>query len=310
MKMPPLNALRAFDAVARLGGVRLAAESLFVTPGAISQQVRLLEKDLGVALLERKGRLVALTDAGKGLHANTSKHLRAIALAAQNARPRPCAVSVTTVPSFAVRWLVPRLKSFTDAHSDVEVRIEAHPALADLNTGPWDLAIREGQGRYPGTASQLLFDLALVPVASPGYARRIFGKGGGGWPKARLLHEADHPWWRQWADTMNQPGMDLNGGLYFSHTIMEITAATDGQGIALVPDIFVDQALADGSLVAVDPRVLPAGVGLHIVWSAAREATMPQAVRVFRDWVLAEAALHRQSLQPAGPRPPRAPRRR
>lgn len=309
MKLPPLNALRAFDAVARLGGVRLAAESLFVTPGAVSQQIKLLEKDLGVALFEKKGRLVALTEAGQSLHANTSKHLRAIALAAQNVRPRPSTVCVTTVPSFAVCWLVPRLKSFTAAHADVEVRIEAHSALADLAAGPWDMAIREGHGQYPGTVSQLLFDITLVAVASPAYARRLFGRGGGGWPKARLLHVAEHPWWRQWADAMGDAGMDLDGGLYFSHTVMVMSAAVDGQGIALVPDLFVDDALANGSLVRVDKRQIPAGSGLHLVWSSARESTLPPAVKRFRDWVVGEAAMHRRSLaSPAAP--PKAKRRR
>jgi LysR family glycine cleavage system transcriptional activator len=109
VKLPPLNALRAFDSVARLGGVRLAAQALHVTPAAVTQQVKLLERSLGVALLRREGRGIELTDAGHRLHAGTARHLRAIAHAADELRPQGRRVRVSTVPSFAVRWLVPRL---------------------------------------------------------------------------------------------------------------------------------------------------------------------------------------------------------
>ena len=124
MKAPPLHALRCFDAVARLGGVRLAAEALFVTPAAVTQQVKLLERSLGVTLLQRDGRHVSLTDAGRRLHQGTARHLKAIAQAADLVRPRPRCVRVTTVPSFAVRWLVPRLKGFTERHPGIEVQVE------------------------------------------------------------------------------------------------------------------------------------------------------------------------------------------
>ena len=146
MRLPPLNAVRAFDAVARLGSVRAAAEELAVTPAAVSQQLRVLEAHLGIALTQRHGRGLALTDPGRTWHGEIARHLRAIALAAERVRPGRRVVQVTVVQSFGSRWLMPRLASFTARAPEIEVRIDASPVLADLARDPFDLAIREGRG--------------------------------------------------------------------------------------------------------------------------------------------------------------------
>jgi LysR family glycine cleavage system transcriptional activator len=291
MKLPPLNALRSFDAVARLGGVRLAAQSLHVTPAAVTQQVKLLEQSLGVALLRREGRGIQLTDAGQRLHAGTARHLRAIAHAAQEVRPQGRRVRVSTVPSFAVRWLVPRLKHFTALHPEVQIEVGADPRVVNLDDGEYDLAIREGLGRYPGTETRLLLPLHALPVCTPGYLRRVFGRAPArGWPKARLLHEVDHGWWAPWLAQAGISGVDVASGLHFSHTVMTIAAALDDQGVALAPRIFVEEELADGRLVAVDTKPYVTGVGLYLVWSASRAASLSPAAVLFRDWLLAEGA--------------------
>ena len=170
MRLPPLNAVRAFDAVARLGSVRAAADELAVTPAAVSQQLRVLEAHLGIALTQRHGRGLALTDSGRTWHGEIARHLRAIALAAERVRPGRRVVQVTVVQSFGSRWLMPRLSSFTAREPEIEVRIDASPVLADLTRDPFDLAIREGRGVYPDAESVRLFPLEFVPVASP--ARR------------------------------------------------------------------------------------------------------------------------------------------
>ena len=167
MRLPPLNAVRAFDAVARLGSVRAAADELAVTPAAVSQQLRVLEMHLGIALTQRHGRGLVLTDSGRTWHSEIARHLRAIAMAAERVRPGRRVVQVTVVPSFGSRWLVPRLPRFVARAPEIEVRIDAAPALADLAKDPFDLAIREGGGVYPEAECALLFALALVPVASP-----------------------------------------------------------------------------------------------------------------------------------------------
>jgi LysR family glycine cleavage system transcriptional activator len=295
MKLPPLNALRAFDAVARLGGVRLAAQSLHVTPAAVTQQVKLLERALDVALLRRDGRGVQLTDAGHRLHAGTTRHLRAIAQAADELRPQGRRVRVSTVPSFAVRWLVPRLKHFTALHPQVQIEVGADPRVVNLDDGEYDLAIREGLGRYPGLETRLLLPLHAVPVCTPGYRRRVFGRAVGqavarGWPKARLLHEVGHGWWAPWLAQAGIQGVDVASGLHFSHTVMTIAAALDDQGVALVPRIFVEEELADGRLVAVNSTPYVTGVGLYLAWSVARAQALSPAALLFRDWLLAEGA--------------------
>jgi LysR family glycine cleavage system transcriptional activator len=294
MKLPPLNALRAFDAVARLGGVRLAAQSLHVTPAAVTQQVKLLERSLGVALLQREGRGVQLTAAGHRLHAGTARHLHAIAQAADELRPQARRVRVSTVPSFAVRWLVPRLKRFTALHPEVQIEVGADPRVVNLDAGEYDLAIREGLGRYPGTETRLLLPLHVLPVCTPAYRRRVFGRAPArGWPQARLLHEVNYDWWAPWLAQAGVKGVDVASGLHFSHAVMAIAAALDDQGVAMVPRIFVEEELDDGRLVAVDPQVYVTGLGLYVAWSAARAAALSPAAVLFRDWLMTEGAAPR-----------------
>jgi LysR family glycine cleavage system transcriptional activator len=307
MKLPPLNALRAFDAVARLGGVRLAAQSLHVTAAAVTQQVKLLERSLGVALLRREGRGVELTDAGHRLHAGTVRHLRAIAHAADELRPQGRRVRVSTVPSFAVRWLVPRLKHFTALHPEVQIEVGADPRVINLDDREYDLAIREGLGRYPGAETRLLLPLHLLPVCTPGYLRRVFGRvPARGWPKARLLHEVDHAWWAPWLDQAGISGVDVASGLHFSHTVMAIAAALDEQGVALVPRMFIEEELADGRLVAVDAKPYVTGIGFHLAWSVARAGTLSPSAVLFRDWLLGEGG----SAAASAARAPAAARQR
>jgi LysR family glycine cleavage system transcriptional activator len=309
--------LRAFDAVARLGGVRAAAQALFVTPGAVTQQLRALEDYLGITVVERQGRAIVLTEAGRALYLNTTRHLRAIASAADSVRPRRGRVRVTTVHSVAVRWLVPRLRLFSLAQPDIEVLVDANPQLVDLNSGSWDLGIREGEGRYQGAHCEPLFELAVVPVASPAYLQRELGGAALRWKHARLLHEVGHPWWQRWLDMAQvAPAAEVavERGLFFSHTAMVVAAAMDGQGVALVAPFLIQQELEDHKLVVLDARPLATGLGIYAVWPESEEL-VPAAVRVFRQWLVAEAAGDRARLeqmvppQPA-PAPLGAPRKR
>src|SRR4029453_14586163 len=178
MRLPPLNAVRAFDAVARLGSVRAAAEEPPGPPAAVSQQLRVLEAHLGIALTQRHGRGLMLTDSGRTWHGEIARHLRAIALAADRLRPGRRVVQVTVVQSFGSRWLMPRLQSFTAREPEIEVRIDASPVLANLARDPFDLAIREGRGGYPEAETVKLFPLEFVPVASPAVAKKIRRRNG------------------------------------------------------------------------------------------------------------------------------------
>jgi LysR family transcriptional regulator, glycine cleavage system transcriptional activator len=304
MKLPPLHALRAFDAVARLGGVRAAAQALFVTPGAVTQQLRALEEYFGLALVERRGRGIVMTDAGRTLHLATSRHLRAIGAASENLRLQPARVRVTAAHSVAVRWLVPKLKSFGRAHPEIEVMVDANPQVVDLRAGAWDLALREGEGRYPHHHSELLLTLDVVPVAAPDYVRRELRIARTRWQRARLLHDVGNAWWERWLDDAQASRDDSSQSMYFSNTAMAIAAAADGQGVALAAPFLVRQELVEGRLVVVDPRLLVTGTGVYAVWPTPDEQAS-SAARIFRRWLLAEAVADRVE----SPRDP-APRRR
>lgn len=290
MRLPPLNAVRAFDAVARLGSVRAAADELAVTPAAVSQQLRVLEAHLGIALTQREGRGLTLTESGRAWHSEIARHLRAIALAAERVRPGRRVVQVTVVPSFGSRWLVPRLPLFTAREPEIEVRIDAGPALADLARDPFDLAIREGGGVYPEAETECLFPLELFPVASPPYAKQLKGKGQAiDWTRARILHEVNFDYWPDWCALVGRSDIDISRGMFFSHTMLALDAAIDGQGVALAPRFLAERELARGTLVLVDPRGYTTGTGIYLAWPRRSVRTLSPAAAAFRDWLIDEA---------------------
>jgi LysR family glycine cleavage system transcriptional activator len=290
MRLPPLNAVRAFDAVARLGSVRAAADELAVTPAAVSQQLRVLEAHLGIALTERRGRGLVLTDPGRSWHAEIARHLRAIALAAERVRPGRRVVQVTVVQSFGSRWLMPRLPLFTAREPEIEVRIDASPILADLARDPFDLAIREGRGVYPEAESVQLFPLEYLPVASPAVARAMRRRNGTfDWSHARLLHEVMFDYWPDWIAMAGLDDVDVARGLFFSHTMLALDAAVEGQGVALAPAPMAERELARGALQYVDARPFVPGTGIWLAWPRRGIRTLSPAATAFRDWVIAQA---------------------
>ena len=308
MRLPPLNAVRAFDAVARLGSVRAAADELAVTPAAVSQQLRVLEANLGIALTRRKGRGIALTDSGRVWHEEIARHLRAIALAAERVRPGRRVVQVTVVQSFGSRWLMPRLFKFTAREPEIEVRIDASPVLADLARDPFDLAIREGTGVYPEAESACLFPLEFYPVASPQVARRLRRSDGSiDWAKARLLHEVSYDYWPDWIAMAAASDVDVARGLFFSHTMLALDAAVEGQGVALSPPAFSERELARGALEVIDARGFASGRGIYLAWPRKQIRTLSPAAVAFRDWVIEEARASPVSVPAGRVRRPKAP---
>jgi LysR family transcriptional regulator, glycine cleavage system transcriptional activator len=290
VRLPPLNAVRAFDAVARLGSVRAAAEELAVTPAAVSQQLRVLEANLGLPLTQRDGRGIALTEAGRHWHGEVARHLRAIAEAAERVRPGRRVVQVTVVPSFGSRWLLPRLPLFTAWQPEIEVRIEASANVVDLSRDAFDLAIREGKGVSPEAESVLLFPLEVLVLASPSYVRMLKGKGRHvDWSRARLLHEVNLDFWPSWVAAMGVEGVDVARGLYFSHTMMTLDAAVDGQGVTLSPRCLAERELQRKQLVQVDPRSFLPGRGYYLAWARRSLRPLSPAAVAFRDWVIEQA---------------------
>ena len=170
--IPPLTALRCFEAVARLGGVTQAARELHVTHSAVSQQIKVLEDAMGVALFVREARGLRLTEEGRLYALDIRAALRDITQATRRAQARPheSELVISTLPSFAQHWLVPRLASFREAHPYYRVRLLTSLQVEDFRQGVSDIGIRMGQGHWPDVAQQKLFDDELVVVAAPHFA--------------------------------------------------------------------------------------------------------------------------------------------
>ncbi|MGI9355850.1 MAG: LysR family transcriptional regulator, partial [Rhizobiaceae bacterium] len=173
-RLPSLNALRAFEAAARSLSFRKAAEELFVTPSALSYQIKQLEDQLQMPLFERLNRAVALTEAGRrlypGIHEGLERMQGAVRTVGRTAQDKVLVVS--SGPAFAAKWLAPRVYKFVDQHPDIELRIAAGLKLTDFNVDEVDIALRFGGGDYPGLFVEPLFDEAVLPLASPEYVER------------------------------------------------------------------------------------------------------------------------------------------
>ena len=309
MKLPPLNAVRAFEAVARHRSFRIAAEELFVTPGAVSQQVRLLEQWLGTRVFERRSTGIVLTQAGEQLQATATRSLRALAQTAERLRPGGSVVRISALPSFAARWLVPRLDQFTRLHPAVQVQIEASVALADFECDATDLAIRYMDLDPSGLEWRELAHERLYPVCSRPYAR-MHVRAGRIQPTARLLHETFSSvvsdYWSRWLAEQRCDDIDASRGLFFSHEMLTHDAALSGQGIALANPFLIEPELSAGRLtIAVDAPLIT-GKRYLVVWGPAGR-TLREPARQFRDWLIDAFAATDAAL--SAPRPSSSRRR-
>lgn len=265
-KLPPLPALRAFEAAARLSSVSRAAEELFVTHGAVSHQIRTLEEHLGFPLFQRQGRAVVLTPAGEELLQAANGALRQIAdsVASLRRRSNPNRLSISVMPSFASRWLTPRIGAFIDAHPSAEVNITATGALTDFSRDGMDLSIRWGPGGYTGVRSELLMDDVLFPVVSPalcvGHPLRIPADLAG-LPLLRSEGEDWAPWFCAAGLDWPEPA----SGLMLSDSALVLQAALEGRGVALARRSLAASALRAGKLlrpfdIAIEARHAPEGL--------------------------------------------------
>ena len=284
--LPPLNALRAFEATARLASMQRAAHELNVTPSAISQQVQNLEQWLGFPLLERRARQIQPTVQGRAYLPAISAALDQIAAATVElaAGRVPRSICITCTPGFAVQWLVPRLQQFQDLHPEIDVRIDASTRLLDLRIEDVDLAVRHGTGRYPGLVSEKLLDDDLIPVASP---RLLSGRGRVKKPadllQHRLLHIETRDDWRLWF-TAQGIEIDWRRGPLLIDTAIGVQAAVAGKGVILVRRSLIGDELASKRLVAPLPQGLSKGMAYHLVYPP--ENMGQPAVRAFRAWLL------------------------
>jgi LysR family transcriptional regulator, glycine cleavage system transcriptional activator len=296
--LPPLNAVRAFEAAARLGGFNAAGAELNVSANAVGRLVKLLEDWLGISLFRRLPRGVVVTEAGGHYLARVGTLLDQLAEATVDLQrlETSSVLTVSGAPSLVSRWLIPRLSRLTQRHPELDVRIVVSGKLTDFAREEVDVAIRHGTGCYEGLRSDLLMREDFWPVCSPALLLRA--------PPLRqpadlahhaLLHDmSDHYLpgqldWARWLTAMGMANIDAQRGLRFSFSHMTLQAAAAGQGVALASSALVADDLATGRLVKLFGDLAVRGpYGFFIVCP---EVTADrEKVVMFRDWALAEAA--------------------
>lgn len=290
-RLPPLNALRAFEAAARHLSFTRAAGELNVTQAAISHQVKALEERLGLSLFRRVNRGLLLTEEGQSLFPVIRDALDTLADGVERVRQRETRgmLTVSVLPSFAVKWLVPRLSHFQDRHPDIDLRISASERLVDFARDAIDIAVRFGRGFWPGLRVDRLFREAFTPVCSPALARQL--KEPADLARVVLLEEdmlltPELPTWRDWLAAAGVGNVDPSRGPRFSHTHIMLQAAIDGRGVALSQVVLAADDLAAGRLVAPFALRLPTDYA-HYVVGPSVTADRPK-VKAFREWMLSE----------------------
>ncbi|MER9313278.1 LysR substrate-binding domain-containing protein [Mesorhizobium australicum] len=284
-----LPALRAFAEVGRQGSIKRAAAALGVTPGAVSQQVKVLERRLGVLLLNRGNREIWLTEDGQSLVdrlAIAFEQINDAVLHLERRRPRRETLTVSTTPSFAAAWLVPRLGSFSQQHPDIEIRVESGVRLVDLLCEPVDIALRHGTGNYPGLDAVKLVTPRLMIVGSPklleaGRPIRV-AEDCLAYP---LLHDRNRAAWALWmkVEGLNGTREETVRGPSFENDLLLIQAAISGQGLAIVRDIYARDELETGRIVIAFNSQVPTEEAYFFVTRTSFKRV--EKAQTFYDWL-------------------------
>jgi len=312
-RLPPLNALKVFEAVARHLSVKKAAAELSVTPAAVSHQIKALEDHLGVQLFLRRNRALELTDAARACLPKLREGFESLVQAVERLRVHRGGgmLTLSAAPSFAARWLMPRLHRFLVSHPELDVRISARlrqasegrrqGAAAERETvEAWladsDVAILYGRGDYPGFQVEKLLALTITPICSP-----------------RLLTDREHPllrpadlrhqlllhddtgdlydgvsFWEVWLKAAGVQGIDVSRGPHFSHAVLAFEAAVEGHGVVATITVLAEADLHAARLVTPFALRVPLASAYYLV--CAESAVGRPAVAAFRKWLLAEAA--------------------
>ena len=295
VRLPSTEQLQAFEACARHLSFQRAGQELKVTPAAISQRIKSLEELLGVPLFLRFNRAVRLTDAGQAFLPGIREGFLRIAAALDEARKEKAknVLTISTAPSFAAKWLIPRLDRFLGAHPDVDVRLSTTIELVDFSTSDIDLAVRFGDGNYPMLRVEKLLSEAVTPMCSP---RLLEGKSPLKAPadlrSHMLIHDDTYdfadvsPDWTMWLLAAGVEGVDPTRGPRFAQSVFALQAAVDGLGVALGRVSLAADDIAAGRLVCPFPTTMPLDLAYYFVGPEAA-FTAPKAV-AFREWLIAE----------------------
>jgi LysR family transcriptional regulator, glycine cleavage system transcriptional activator len=300
-RLPPLNALKAFEAAARHESFTRAAEELSVTQGAVSHQVKALETELSVKLFNRERQRLVITEAGRDYLTVIRDALDRIALGTERLLQRQNAgvLTVSTSPDFAAKWLVHRLGHFAEAHPEIDLRVSATLHHVDFAREEVDLAVRHGDGNWPGLDTVRLSSEQLFAVCSPklltGRRRLIKPSDILKYPLIHMDSRAD---WSKWLQAAGLEDAAVIHGPVLNRASMVIDAAINGQGIALARTTLSAWDLINGRLVRPFPETLRLSKTYWIICPKAT-AALPK-IATFRNWLLAEASRDASQLLKLG----------
>lgn len=290
LQVPSLTHLSTFVTVGRRRSFRKAAEEMMLTPGAISQQIQGLEKQLGTKLFNRSSREVTFTEKGQRYYAAIAPLVAEISEVTQQifGSHQKTSIVVSVMPAFALRWLIPRLETFHAQNPEVTVNINATERLVDFDADDVDIAIRHGLGDYPNMDAVHMFSENLVPVCSP----RLLGDkkqldGPGELCRYTLLHDSLAKDWSLYLDALDVDGVKAGVGPRFDSDSLMIQSAIEGHGVALARASLIASEIEQGRLVIPFDHQVPSNFAYYVVYPKKRALRGP--VAHFRDWLVAQS---------------------
>ncbi|WP_134499735.1 transcriptional regulator GcvA [Microvirga pakistanensis] len=289
-KLPPMSAVRVFEAAARHQSFTRAAEELGMTQAAVSYQIRMLEDRVGAPLFVRMPRQVTLTAKGQQLAPAVTDAFNTLRAAfAGMEETVQSTLAITTLSTFASNWLIPRLGRFQHLFPNIAVQISVGDRLVDLGQSEFDLGIRSGEGDWPGLEAHLLIPNLFTPVCSPELIRGAELREPMDLLNFPIISPGD-PWWKDWFTAAGVPDVDLSRRRDNSLGIQQFEgmAAMAGQGFALINPFFFSDDLAAGRLVQPFDLMASSGRGYWLVYPKARRRS--PKIEAFRDWILSEVA--------------------
>ena len=288
--LPSISALLAFEAVARLGSATAAAQELSLTQSAISRQLKTLEEQLDVALLQRRGRQLVLTDAGQAYVAKVRDILNRLAQASVSARTNPTggSLNLAILPAFGMHWLAPRLRDFAQAHPEVTVNLSTRLKPFAIQDSPFDAAIHFGHEDWPGVRYLPLMPETVVPVCAPDVLATPLERASDILMHP-LLHLETRP--RGWARWLAALGVaeEPPAGMVFDQFSTMAQAAIHGLGMALLPTFFAEPYLRDGQLMLASAQTTQSIGSYYLVWPESRDEGA--ALTSFRTWLSGQAGV-------------------